>query len=455
MTIHNLLRPLAAAFLFGLTALTAGAQDADNVVDEIIWVVGDEAILRSEVETQRKRMLYQGEKIDGDPYTVIPEQIAIQKLFLNQAVLDSIEVSDEQVEAQVDAQLNMFISQIGSREKLEEYMDKSMSEIRSEWRTNIKNQSIVQQMRQKLTEDVAATPSEVRRYYERLPKDSVPFIPTQVEVQIIARQPNIAQTTIDNIKNRLRDYTQRVTSGESQFSTLAILYSEDGSAANGGELGFKGRNAFVPEFSAVAFQLTDPNKVSKIVETEFGYHIIQLIERRGDRANFRHILLTPKVSQKELDEARLMMDTIRAEIDSSHISFEQAAQLVSSDKSTRNSGGLMTSQMTGTARMSMEELPPEVARQVATMRVGEVSQPFTMKDPKTGRDQVAIVRLKNRIEGHKANYQEDYQVIKELYEDYLTEQILDDFIRQKQRETYVRIKPGWDKGDFHYPGWVK
>lgn len=456
MTIQHLLRSLAVAFAFGLALLSAAAQDADNVVDEIIWVVGDEAILRSEVETQRKRMLYQGEKIDGDPYTVIPEQIAIQKLFLNQAVLDSIEVSDEQVEQQVDAQLNMFIAQIGSREKLEEYMDKTINEIRSEWRMHIKNESIVQQMRQKLTEDVAATPSEVRRYYERLPKDSVPFIPTQVEVQIIARQPAIPQTVIDNIKNRLRDYTQRVTSGESQFSTLAILYSEDpGSAANGGELGFKGRSAFVPEFSAAAFQLTDPDKVSKIVETEFGYHIIQLIERRGDRANFRHILLTPRVSQKELNEASLFMDTLRTEIDSMHISFEQAAQLVSSDKATRNSGGLMTSPMTGTARMSMEELPAEVARQVATMKVGEISQPFSMKDPKTGRDQVAIVRLKNRIDGHKANYQEDYQVIKELYENHLMEQILDDFIRQKQRETYVRIKPGWDKGDFHYPGWVK
>lgn len=440
-----------AGILSGICAL---AQEADNVIDEIIWVVGDEAILRSEVETERKRMVYQGEKIDGDPYAIIPEQMAIQKLFINQAILDSIEVSDEQVDAQVEGQVNMYIQQIGSKEKFEEYMGKPLSAIRNEWRTTVRNQSIVQQMQKKLTEDINPTPSEVRAYYERLPKDSIPYVQTQVEVQIITMQPRISQQTIDNIKARLRDYTQRVTSGESQFSTLAILYSEDpGSAPLGGELGFKGRNAFVPEFSAAAFQLTDPNKVSKIVETEFGYHIIQLIERRGDRANFRHILLTPHVSAKELNESRNTLDTIRMDIDSAKFSFEEAARYISSDKSTRKSAGLMTSDRTGTARQYMEELPNEVARVVANMQVGEISKPFTMKDPKTGRDQVAIVKLKNRIPGHKATYYDDYQTIKEIYIQQLEEEVLDAFIRQKQKETYVRIKPGWENFEFNYPGW--
>ena len=300
------------------------AQEAENIIDEIIWVVGDEAILRSEVENERKRMLYQGEKIDGDPYGVIPEQMAIQKLFINQAIIDSIEVSDEQVEAQVDAQMNMFIAQIGSKEKLEEYLEKPISQLRSEWRTGIRNNGIMQQMQQKLVEDVTITPSEVRLYFERLPKDSIPFIETQVEVQIITLQPQVSKQQVDEIKNRLRDFTNRVNSGESEFSTLAILYSEDpGSAAMGGELGFKAKGAYVPEFSAVAFQLTEPGKVSKVVETEFGYHIIQLIERRGDRANFRHILLTPKVSAKELTDARARMDTLRMDLDSAKFSFER------------------------------------------------------------------------------------------------------------------------------------
>ena len=445
-------------YLFTLTALLASgltlAQEVDNVIDEVIWVVGDEAILRSEVEQERKRMLYQGEKIEGDPYGIIPEQMAIQKLFINQAILDSIEVNDEQVNQQVDAQVNYMIQQIGSKEKLEEYFETPLSEIRAEYRTTIKNQSIVQQERAHLTEDVSVTPSEVRMFYEQLPKDSIPFIATQVEVQIIALQPHIAQQTIDGIKARLRDYTQRVTSGESQFSTLAILYSEDpGSAPLGGELGFRARNAFVPEFSNVAFQLTDPSRVSKIVETEFGFHIIQLIERRGDRANFRHILLTPKVSAKEMQDARATLDTIKMELDSAKFTFEEAAKFLSSDKHTKNSSGLMTSQRTGAALQFMDELPSEVARLVANMKVGEISQPFSMKDPHTSRDQVAIIKLRKRVEGHKATYYEDYQTLKQLYQEHVEEQVIDQFIREKQKETYCKIKPGWEKYSFKYPGW--
>lgn len=445
--------------LLTLAVILAGglqlmAQEAENIIDEIIWVVGDEAILRSEVENERKRMLYQGEKIDGDPYGVIPEQMAIQKLFINQAIIDSIEVSDDQVEAQVDAQMNMFIAQIGSKEKLEEYLEKPISQLRSEWRTGIRNNGIMQQMQQKLVEDVTITPSEVRLYFERLPKDSIPFIETQVEVQIITLQPQVSKQQVDEIKNRLRDFTNRVNSGESEFSTLAILYSEDpGSAAMGGELGFKAKGAYVPEFSAVAFQLTEPGKVSKVVETEFGYHIIQLIERRGDRANFRHILLTPKVSAKELTDARARMDTLRMDLDSAKFTFEEAARYLSSDKNTRNSGGMMTSERSGAARMTMDELPAEVARVVARMEVGEISKPFVMKDSKTSRDQVAIVKLKRRIPGHKATYYDDYQTVKEIYEQHLHQEIIENFIREKQKTTYVRIKPGWEKYDFKYPGW--
>lgn len=442
------------ALATAMFATLSFAQEAENIIDEVIWVVGDEAILRSEVEEERKRMLYQGERINGDPYGFIPEQMAIQKLFINQAVIDSVEVTDDMVEQQLDGQINYMIQQIGSKEKLEEYKGKSMSEIRSEYRTAIKNQMIVAEERKHLTSDLTVTPSEVRMYFEKLPKDSIPFIPTQVEVQIIALQPRLSQQTIDGIKARLRDYTQRVTSGESQFSTLAILYSEDeGSAPLGGELGFKGRNAFVPEFSAAAFQLSDPKKVSKIVETEFGYHIIQLIERRGDRANFRHILLKPRVSSKELQAAHATLDTIRMDLDSAKFTFEEAAKFLSSDKYSRNSQGLMTSQRTGSALQFMDELPSEVARLVANMKVGDISQPFSMKDPRTNRDQVAIIKLRKRVEGHKATYYEDYQTLKELYHEHLVEEVIDNFIREKQKETYCRIKPGWEKYDFQYPGW--
>ena len=211
---------LAALSLLPLCGISAFAQSQGNVIDEVIWVVGDEAILRSEVENERKRMLYEGEKIDGDPYCVIPEQMAIQKLFLNQAILDSISVNDEEVNQQVDAQINMYVAQIGSKAKLEEYMDKSIGDIRSEMRTNIRNQRIMSMMRNKLTADISVTPAQVREFYKKLPADSIPYIPTQVEVQIITFQPRIAQATIDGIKARFRDYTQRIVSGESQFSTI-------------------------------------------------------------------------------------------------------------------------------------------------------------------------------------------------------------------------------------------
>lgn len=457
----NILKSSVISAALGLMSLTATAQDSvrvnkPNVIDEIIWVVGDEAILRSEVENERKRMLYQGEKMEGDPYAVIPEAMAIQKLYLNQAKIDSIEVGDEEVEAQVEAQMNMFIQQIGSKEKLEEYLDKSIGELRNEWRTGIRNQSIEQRMKHKLCEDVSVTPSQVRRWFERLPQDSVPYIETQVEVQIITMQPRISKQQVDDIKNRLRDYTQRAQSGETQFSTLAILYSEDpGSSGQGGELGFKTKGAFVPEFSAAAFQLTEPGKISKIVETEFGYHIIQLIERRGDRANFRHILLIPKTNSADLATAKGRLDSIRNDILDKKFTFEEIAPYVSSDKSTRNSGGVMTSDRSGASRMSMDELPAEVARQVAGMQVGDISMPFQMKDPKTNKDQMVILRLKNRIAGHKATYYDDYQTVKGLYENVLHAEILDKFIREKQRTTYVRIKKGWENFEFRYPGWGK
>lgn len=438
--------------LFSATAMFA----QENVVDEVVWVVGDEAILKSQVEEQRLRMQYEGEKINGDPYCVIPEQLAIQKLFLHQAKLDSIEVSDSQVFQQVEARINFFLSQSGSKEKMEEYFGKSTAEMREELRESVKDQMTVQQMQQKLVENVKVTPSEVRRFYQDLPQDSIPFMPTQVEVEVITFEPKIPQEEIDNIKARLRDYTKRVAEGESEFSTLAILYSEDpGSARNGGELGFMGRGEFVPEFSAVAFQLNDTKKVSKIVETEFGYHIIQLIERRGDRSNFRHILLTPKVTEKELVETKARMDTLKADLDSAKFTFEEAAQYLSHDKDTRNNNGLMVNQHNGTSRFEMEQLPAEVARVVENMKVNDISAPFVMKNAKSGREVVAVVKLKTRIDGHKATIYDDYQALKSMLEMEKREQVIESFIKKKQAETYIRIKEGWRNCEFEYPGWVK
>ena len=445
---------LLLTLFFSLIGVSLQAQN--NIIDEVVWVVGDEAILKSQVEEQYRSMQYDGQKIDGDPYCVIPEQIAIQKLFMHQAKLDSITVSDAQVFQEVERKLNYFIANIGSKEKVEEYFNKPMSELREEMAEMVREQGIVQEMQRQLVKDIKITPSEVRRFFSGLPSDSIPYIPTQVEVQIITINPKIPQQEIDNIKARLREYSERVTKGETEFSTLAILYSEDpGSARMGGELGFMGRAQLVPEYADVAFNLNDPKKVSKIVETEFGYHIIQLIEKRGDRINTRHILLKPKVSEKELNNSIVRLDSLRNDITSGKFKFEEAAQFLSQDKNTRNNQGLMVNSENGTTKFQMSELPQEIAKVVNTMNAGDISQPFIMMDQKKGKEVAVLVKLRSRVEGHKANMSDDYQALKAIVEQNRREDLIENWIRKKQKETYIRIKDGWRNCDFKYDGWIK
>ena len=319
----------------------------------------------------------------------------------------------------------------------------------------MKNQYTVQRVQQELTKDVKATPADVRKYYDKLSKDSLPFVPMQVEAQIISIKPVIPQQEIDEVKSRLRDYAQRVNNGESEFSTLAILYSEDGSSARGGEIGFKGRTELLSEYASVAFNLTDPKKASKIVETEAGFHIIQLIEKRGDKINTRHILLKPKVSEKELTEGIERLDSLRTDLIANKFTFEDAAQYLSQDKDTRNNKGLMINSQTGTSRFEMAQLPQEVAKVVDKMNVGDISEPFIMIDPKTNREIVAIVKLKNRIEGHKANLRDDYEVLKQMYEAYAKNEIVSEWIKKKINSTYVYIEEGWRNCKFEHEGWLK
>lgn len=445
---------LLLTLFFSLTGVSLHAQN--NIIDEVVWVVGDEAILKSQVEEQYRSMQYDGQKIDGDPYCVIPEQIAIQKLFMHQAKLDSITVSDAQVFQEVERKLNYFIANIGSKEKVEECFNKPMSELREEMAEMVREQGIVQEMQRQLVKDIKITPSEVRRFFSGLPSDSIPYIPTQVEVQIITINPKIPQQEIDNIKARLREYSERVTKGETEFSTLAILYSEDpGSARMGGELGFMGRAQLVPEYADVAFNLNDPKKVSKIVETEFGYHIIQLIEKRGDRINTRHILLKPKVSEKELNNSIVRLDSLRNDITSGKFKFEEAAQFLSQDKNTRNNQGLMVNSENGTTKFQMSELPQEIAKVVNTMNAGDISQPFIMMDQKKGKEVAVLVKLRSRVEGHKANMSDDYQTLKAIVEEKKKTDILNEWLAKKQSETYIRIKEGWRNCEFKYDGWIK
>ena len=442
--------------LCALALMTGSAvYGQDNVIDEVVWVVGDEAILKSEVEEARMSALYEGRKFDGDPYCVIPEEIAVQKLFLHQAALDSIEVAESEVIQRVDQMTNMYIANIGSREKMEEYFNKTSSQIREALRENAREGLKVQRMQQKLVGEIKITPAEVRRHFKDLPQDSIPYIPTQVEVQIITQQPKIPLEEIEDVKSRLREYTDRVNKGES-FSMLARLYSDDrGTAINGGEMPFTGRGYLDPAFANVAFNLQDPNKVSKIVESEYGFHIIQLMEKRGDRIKVRHILLKPHVPEEALLAGTARLDSIADDIRNGKFTFEEAASVLSQDKDTRNNHGLLPNPQTNTSKFEMQELPPEIAKVVDKMKVGEISEAFTMIPQKTGKEECVIVKLKSRINGHKATISEDYQNLKEIVLEKRRDEMLDKWIREKQKHTYVRINENWKNCTFKYPGWIK
>ncbi|MDD4489050.1 MAG: peptidylprolyl isomerase [Paludibacter sp.] len=431
-------------------------QAQQNIIDEVIWIVGDESILRSEVEEQRIRAQYEGATIDGDPYCVIPEQIAIQKLYLHQAQLDSIEVNEGTVMNQVEMRMNYFISQIGSKEKMEEYFGKSVLALREDMRTMVRDQMIIQQMQQKLVENIKSTPADVRRFYNTLSSDSIPTVPAQVELQIISFQPPVPQDEIEAVKERLREFAERINNGTTDFSVLARLYSEDTETAKkGGELGFMGKGQLVPEFANVAFNLTDPKRVSRVVETEFGFHIIQLIEKRGDRINCRHILMKPKVSLEDKQKAIQKLDSITNQIRAGKMTFEQGVMYFSQDKNSAMNAGLMLNQKTGTSKFEYQDLPQEIAKVVYGMNVAEISQPFSLIDRASNKEVVAVVKLKSKVDTHKANLMDDYQLLKNFYEETKKEQFLKEWVAKKQKETYISIDPAWQNCEFNYPGWIK
>ncbi len=428
-----------------------------NFIDEVVWVVGDEAILRSDIEIARMQAEQEGIKWDGDPDCRIPESIAVQKLFINQAAIDSIEVTDAEIEDVVTQQINGWIQMIGSKEKLEEYRKQSISQMKDELRDEMRNREIAQRMKSKLVENVNIRPTDVRDYFKSVPQDSLPFVPMTVEVQIITNQPRIPQEEINKVKDELRNYTDRVQKGEVTFATLARLYSEDpGSARDGGEMDYVGRGMLDPAFAQTAFNLTDPNKISKIVESEFGFHIIQLIDRRGDKIKCRHILRKPVVPQKSIDETLLRMDSIAADLRENKFSFEDGATVISDDKDTKNNKGLMANvtEQGRTSRFQMKELPTEVARAVENLKVGEISSPFTMTNSR-GKTVCAIVKLKARNEGHRASITEDFQLMSSIVLEKEQAKVLKKWVQEKIKNTYVRIDDRYKNCDFEYEGWIR
>ena len=452
MTINVKLR-LFNALAMAALALAALAQN--NVAEGVAWVIGNEPIFKSDIEEQYQQALYERVAIEGNPYCVIPEQMAVDKLFLDQARIDTVEVQASTISAEVESRINFFIANLGSKEKVEEYFRMPLPRLREKLNEVYSDQYCIQQVQQELTKNVKATPADVRKYFNGLSRDSLPFIPMQVEAQIITINPVIPQQEIDEVKSRLRDYAQQVTSGEREFSTLAILYSDDqATAVYGGETGFQSRSVLLPEYATAAFNLNDNKRVSNVVETDDGFHIIQLIEKRGDRINTRHILLRPKVSDKDLTDALARLDSVRSDILAGKNTFEQMALYISQDKDSRNSGGNMLNEKNHSSRFEMADLPAEVGKKVNTMQPGDISEPFVMINPKTRREQVAMVKLVKRIDGHKADLADDYMIIKDMCEASEKERIIHDWVEKKQQSVYVYIEEGWRNCDFKYD-WLK
>lgn len=435
--------------------LSLGLYATNRIVDQVLWVVGDEPILQSDIENEIARRRYEKESIDGDAYCVIPEQIAIQKLFIAQAKLDSIVVPEGSVDQQVDARIKYFIGQIGSKEKLEEYFKKPLKDIRETMSSSVRDQLMAQEMQRNIMSGVHITPADVRRFYNEIPKDSIPTIPEQVEVQIISISPQVTLAEQERVKSQLRDFREKIENGEYEFSTLAILYSEDrGSALQGGELGFMTRGKLVPEFANTAFALYDPKKVSRIVESEFGYHIIQLIERKNDQVNCRHILLTPKIGYAERIKTSTQLDSIATCIRNEESSFAENALRFSEDELSKQTGGVMINMQNGTTKFQLQELPSEIAKAIYGMEVGEISKPFPYKDEKN-KERIAIVKLKSRTKAHKAHPDTDYQLLKDMVTGLKNQEEIKKWILKKQAETYIYITPEHRNCTFQFPNWVK
>ena len=458
MILSMLLSLLAS---LSLTAQTPQQKTlAGSVVDEVIWTVGDEPILKSEIENQKLYMRSQGMPLEGNPDCYLTEQLAVQMLFLNQAKIDSISVDNTKVDRFVDNFMESLVQQIGSRERLEEYFNRPYSSIREQQRIMAVNNEIVRQMQQKIIQGVAVTPTEIRSYYAQIPRDSLPYIPDAVEVQALRITPDIELAAIDQIKEQLRSYSDDILAGRRDFSTIARLYSQDSrTSLRGGEYGFVARSSLEPEFAQVVFALTDTKQVSPIIRTATGYHIVQLIEKRDNTINFRHILLKPSVAPDKLQQAVNRADSVAVQVRNGKTSFDEAVVLCSNVDETKNNFGLLLnedyeSERYGTALFTMSELQQDFASYVDKMQVGDVSPAFVSQDA-NGNTQVVLLKLKQRIPGHRADMATDFQLIKQLALQEKKQKELDKWIIQHQKSTYIRISPDYQQCDFKYPGWIK
>jgi peptidyl-prolyl cis-trans isomerase SurA len=424
----------------------------DTVIDAVVGIVGGNIVLKSDIENQYLQIRSQGNIVGTSTKLKcqIFEGLLFQKLLLHQAQVDSISVTDTQVEMEMDRRMRYFISQAGSPDRLEEHFGKSLLEIKNELRDVIKEQMLSEQEQQKITADATITPSEVKTFFKRIPKDSIPLVNSEFEIGIIVKQPVIGPAEKQEAKDKLKGFKDRITKGD-DFSTLAVLYSEDpGSSKQGGELGMFKRGEMRTEFEAAAFKLK-PGEVSDIVETEDGFHLIQMIERRGEYVNVRHILVQPKVSPIDLNKAKITLDSVSAMITSKKITYDQAV-ITYSDDPNKNSGGMLINPASGNSRFEASQIDAKIFFIVDKLKAGEVSAPVVMTD--RGKQDYRIYYLKSRTNPHKANLEEDYARIQQLALERKKQELLDEWISGKLTSTYISISPEFSSCPFQRK-WIK
>lgn len=442
---------LATAILTLACWVNSSAQKV--VIDKNIATVGSDVILLSELEGQVMQYRAQGMFAAKDIHCKVLEEMLVQKLLINQAKIDSIEVTQSQVDQQLDQRLNYFISNIGSKEAVERYFNKTMYDIKKDLRDAIKKQMLAQRVQMGLVENIDISPIDITRFYSKIDKDSLPIIPEQYEIQQITMHPERTKKAIYDVKQKLLDLRKRIIDGE-RFETLAVLYSEDqGSATRGGELGFRSKNEFVKPFSDAAWSLR-PGQVSNIVETEFGYHIIQVIDKKDDRLNTRHILMKPKVKPEAIQRTKEKLDSIASAIRMDSISFKHAAYRFSDDKKTYLMGGLLVNPYTNSTRFEKDQLPASEAFIIGRLKEGEVSDPFLSKD-QHGKDVYKVLSIKSKIKTHTANIDEDYDVFINMAKKEKQDKILKEWIADKITTTFIKIDPEYGKCEFEHEGWFK
>ncbi len=435
-----------------LSMLSVYLSAQNNVVDKIVAIVGEEIILKSDIENEFLSEQSQGVISSSSDYRAdILEKQLIQKLLVAQAKIDSIVVTEDEVEAEVNNRIQYFTSVLGSKERVESYFNKSLVDIKNDLRAPTREKLIAESMQQHIVDKIRSTPSEIKSYYKKLAKDSLPDIPDKYEIQQIVLKPTVSDAEKERLRDRLRSFRDQILNGEKTFNTLAVLYSEDGASSRGGELGYMSKTEMVPEFAEAAFNLK-PGKISKIVETEFGFHIIQLIDRQGEKINVRHIILQPKVTDEEREEALHRLDTIRTYIMDNKMTFEEAAHYFSTDKKTRNNGGLVAA-ADGDSRIEKAAIGGEMARQVNRMKVGQVSEPFNERTEHG--EELKIIKIKAFYPQHKANLEDDWMIFEMMLKRDKQMEKLEKWIKEKQADTYIHLDDDYKNSKFRYEGWIK